>query len=58
MTHKFIPSYYEEREEDEVEVVKDYRSTYTRIKYATPDHRFTEEEYDYDDYDCDDCDYE
>ena len=57
MVHKFIPPHYEEREEDEIEVIKDWRSTYTRIKYATPDLKRTAEEYDYD-YEDDDRDIE
>ena len=48
MVHKYIPQQYEERPEDEVEVVNDYRSTYTRIKYATIDPARTADEYDYD----------
>lgn len=48
MVRKFIPTSFEEREEDEVEVVNDWRSTYTRIKYATPNPTRTAEEYDYD----------
>jgi len=57
MVHKFIPQHFEEREEDEVEVINDWRSTYTRIKYATHDPKRTTDEYDYDcDFDDDDCD--